>query len=176
MLETLVQIKILDQELYAAKDAEKRTLVTKEGTYAGFVAPRYATKGAAAVDLIAADNVFVRPGEVVAIKTGIAISIMNDAVCAMILPRSGLGTKGLVMANTVGLIDSDYQGELVIMAMNRLAPLDRSGILNTSFEIRRGERIAQMVFIPVHRALWELVDEFAITTERGEAGFGSTGA
>lgn len=156
MQETQVEIKFLDEELYVV-----------EG---GFQPPQYATEGSAAVDLRSAENALVLPGKTLLIKTGIAISILNNAVCAMILPRSGLGSRGLVLGNTVGLIDSDYQGELLLTAYNRLRDSASDAI-----EIRRGDRIAQMVFVPVYRASWAAVKEFAVESARNIQGFGSTG-
>jgi dUTP pyrophosphatase len=101
------------------------------------------------------------------IGTGLAIHIADPGIAAMILPRSGLGHKqGIVLGNLVGLIDSDYQGELKISVWNR-------GL--ESFTIQPGERIAQLVFVPVIQAVWQWVDDFDQTSARGEGGFGSTG-
>lgn len=137
----------------------------------GIVQPKYATEGAAGVDLMAAidQSVFVHPGETKMIATGLAINIGDPNVACILLPRSGLGIKkGLVLGNLVGLCDSDYQGEYMVAAWNR--NLDGEPI-----EIKPGERIAQAVFIPVIQVEFETVAEFAEKTIRGEGGFGSTG-
>jgi len=130
--------------------------------------PGYATAGAAAMDLRAAPEAAVElaPGESVLIPTGLAIHIGDPGWCALILPRSGLGHKhGLVLGNLTGLIDADYQGPLMISCWNRG---------RAAFTIGPGDRIAQMLFMPVARALWRRVDEFA-PSARGAGGFGSTG-
>ena len=130
--------------------------------------PRYATAGSAGLDLRAMLDapVTIAPGETVLVKTGIAIHIGDPAYVAVILPRSGLGhKKGIVLGNLVGLIDSDYQGELMISTWNRgTAP----------FTLEPMERLAQLVFVPVARADFRVVDDFA-ASERGAGGFGSTG-
>jgi dUTP pyrophosphatase len=108
----------------------------------------------------------VNPGDTHLIKTGLAIYIEDPNLAATILPRSGLGHKhGIVLGNLVGLIDSDYQGELMVSCWNRGSD---------SFTIEPGDRIAQMVLVPVVQAHFDIVDEFA-ETERGSGGFGSTG-
>ncbi len=130
--------------------------------------PEYATSGSAGLDLRACiDEVsHVSPGQTVLIPTGLAIHIDNPNLCAMILPRSGLGHKhGIVLGNLVGLIDSDYQGQLFISVWNRGDKI---------FELNPMERIAQLVVVPVVQAKFNLVDEFTVTS-RGEQGFGSTG-
>ncbi len=128
----------------------------------------YGTPGAAGADLRAAIEgpLVVEPGQVVLVPTGIAVHLRDPNLAAMILPRSGLGHKqGLVLGNLVGLIDSDYQGQLQISVWNH------SGV---PFTIQPMDRIAQFVVIPVVQPTWEVVDEFA-ATERGDGGFGSTG-
>lgn len=130
--------------------------------------PQYATSGSAGLDLRACIPAArtVRAGETVLIPTGIAIYLDNPQLAAMLLPRSGLGHKhGIVLGNLVGLIDSDYQGELMVSVWNRGSD---------SFVIEPFERIAQMVIVPVVQADFALVDEFA-ASERGTGGFGSTG-
>lgn len=130
--------------------------------------PEYATAGSAGLDLRACieETSHINPGQTILIPTGLAIHIENPNLCAMILPRSGLGHKhGIVLGNLVGLIDSDYQGQLFISVWNRG---------NTVFELNPMERIAQLVVVPVVQATFNLVDEFTITP-RGEQGFGSTG-
>lgn len=130
--------------------------------------PDYATAGSAGMDLRACldENLTLNPGETILIPTGIAIHIDDPALAAMILPRSGLGHKhGIVLGNLVGLIDSDYQGQIFVSCWNRgSAP----------FEIVVGERIAQMLFVPVVQVGFEQVTEFT-ATERGSGGFGHTG-
>tara|TARA_R110000851_G_scaffold5082_4_gene21263 strand:- start:1692 stop:2147 length:456 start_codon:yes stop_codon:yes gene_type:complete len=130
--------------------------------------PDYATEGSAGMDLRACldENLILRPGETILIPTGIAIHIDDPALAAMILPRSGLGHKhGIVLGNLVGLIDSDYQGQIFVSCWNRG---------DTPFEIAVGERIAQMLFVPVVQVGFEQVTEFT-ASERGSGGFGHTG-
>lgn len=130
--------------------------------------PAYATPGSAGLDLRACldEPLLLLPGDTCLIPTGIAIHIGNPHLAATLLPRSGLGHKhGIVLGNLVGLIDSDYQGELMISCWNRG---------NTEFTVQPGERIAQLVFLPVVQAEFTLVKEFA-ASQRGEGGFGHTG-
>jgi dUTP pyrophosphatase len=130
--------------------------------------PTYATSGSAGLDLRACIDapISLHAGETYLIPTGIAIHIDNTYYAALILPRSGLGHKhGIVLGNLVGLIDSDYQGQLMVSCWNRG---------NTTFEINPMERIAQLVIVPVMQAEFHVVDDFD-TSERGEGGFGSTG-
>ena len=130
--------------------------------------PHYATDGSAGIDLRACidSEVTLQPGETTLIPTGIAIHINDQHLAAVLLPRSGLGHKhGIVLGNLVGLIDSDYQGQVFVSCWNRG---------DSAFTINIAERIAQMVFIPVVQAEFELVSEFT-GTERGEGGFGHTG-
>ena len=130
--------------------------------------PTYATDGSAGMDLRAAPDapLVLAPGQSELIPTGIAIHIGDPAYCAVLLPRSGLGHKhGVVLGNLVGLIDADYQGPLMISCWNRS---DRA------FTIAPGDRIAQMVFLPVARARLRQIDEF-VPTVRGAGGFGSSG-
>jgi len=130
--------------------------------------PDYATSGSAGLDLRACidDNITISPGETVLIPTGLAIHIDDPSLAAVLLPRSGLGHKhGIVLGNLVGLIDSDYQGQVFVSCWNRS---------QTPFEIVIGERIAQMVFVPVAQVGFEQVDEFS-SSERGTGGFGHTG-
>ncbi len=130
--------------------------------------PSYATDGSAGIDLRACleSVIILQPGETVLIPTGIAIHINDQQLAAVLLPRSGLGHKhGIVLGNLVGLIDSDYQGQIFVSCWNRG---------QQAFTIGIAERIAQMVFIPVVQAEFELVSEFN-KSERGEGGFGHTG-
>lgn len=130
--------------------------------------PTYTTTGSAGLDLRACldEALQLAPGETQLIPTGIAIYIGDPQLAATILPRSGLGHKhGIVLGNLVGLIDSDYQGELMISCWNRGSD---------HFTIESGERIAQLVFVPVVQAEFEQVDDF-VQTERGEGGFGHSG-
>jgi dUTP pyrophosphatase len=133
-----------------------------------FPLPQYATPGSAGLDLRACldQALELNPGECKLIPTGLAIYIADPNLAALILPRSGLGHKhGIVLGNLVGLIDSDYQGELMVSCWNRG---------QTAFTIQPGERIAQLVLVPVVQAEFNLVEEFA-ATERGTGGFGSSG-
>lgn len=130
--------------------------------------PAYATTGSAGLDLRACltEPLTVHPGETHLIPTGLAMHIADPGLAAMVLPRSGLGHKhGIVLGNLVGLIDSDYQGELLISCWNRS---------DDQFKINVGDRIAQLVIVPVVRAQFKIVDEF-VASERGELGFGSSG-
>ena len=130
--------------------------------------PRYATPGSAGLDLHACieRELILQPGQTELIPTGIAIHLADANLAAMILPRSGLGHKhGIVLGNLVGLIDSDYQGELMVSVWNRG---------QIAFTVQPFERIAQMVIVPVVQAAFEVVGDFA-ASERGEGGFGSTG-
>ncbi len=132
-------------------------------------APAYATPGAAGLDLRALLDapLVLEPGQTTLIKTGLAIYIGNPHFAAIILPRSGLGHKhGIVLGNGTGLIDSDYQGELMVSCWNRG---------QTAFTINPGERIAQLVIVPVLQATFEVVGEFHAASDRGAGGFGSTG-
>jgi dUTP pyrophosphatase len=133
-----------------------------------FPLPKYATPESAGLDLYACINepVTINPGETILIPTGIAIYIADPTLAAMILPRSGLGHKhGIVLGNLVGLIDADYQGQIMVSCWNRS---------DKSFIIEAGERIAQLIIVPVVHAEFTLVDNF-IETSRGSGGFGSTG-
>jgi dUTP pyrophosphatase len=130
--------------------------------------PDYATAGSAGLDLRACldGDLILEPGATILIPTGLAIHIDDPSLAAVILPRSGLGHKhGIVLGNLVGLIDSDYQGQLFVSCWNRS---------QTAFTINVGERIAQMVFVPVIQVAFEQVDEFT-SSERGTGGFGHTG-
>ena len=146
-----VQIKILDPRL---------------GTE--FSLPDYATAGSAGMDLRACldEAVTISPGETRLIPTGFAMHMENSGMAAVILPRSGLGHKhGIVLGNLVGLIDSDYQGQVYVSCWNRS---------DSEFAVEPGARIAQMVFLPVVQARWELVNDFD-SSDRGGGGFGHTG-
>ena len=131
--------------------------------------PTYATPGSAGLDLRAclSEAVTLQPNAWQLIPTGMAIHLADPGYAALILPRSGLGHKhGIVLGNLVGLIDSDYQGQLMVSAWNR-SP--------TAFTIEPMERIAQLVVVPVVQAKFNVVNEFAAATERGVGGYGSTG-
>jgi len=131
--------------------------------------PAYATPGSAGLDLRACLDapVTLHPNAWQLIPTGLAIHLADPGYAAMLLPRSGLGHKhGIVLGNLVGLIDSDYQGQLMVSAWNRS---------DVPFTIEPMERIAQMVIVPVVQAQFRVVDEFAASTERGASGYGSTG-
>ena len=130
--------------------------------------PEHATEGAAGVDLRACldARLELAPGDTQLIPTGIAVHIADPELAAVLLPRSGLGHEhGIVLGNLVGLIDSDYQGQVLVSCWNRG---------RESFTIEPGDRIAQLVFLPVVRASFELVDSFQ-ASNRGEGGFGHSG-
>ncbi|MDD2739362.1 MAG: dUTP diphosphatase [Methylomonas lenta] len=146
-----IQLKLLDPRLGKSIDL-----------------PSYATHGSAGLDLRACvdQTTILQPGESTLIPTGLAIHIADPHLAAVLLPRSGLGHKhGIVLGNLVGLIDSDYQGQVFVSCWNRS---------NKAFTIEIGERIAQMVFVPVVQAEFECVTEFN-TTQRGSGGFGHSG-
>ncbi len=133
-----------------------------------FPIPDYATSGSAGIDLRACldEELLLKPGQTELIPTGMAIHIGDESLAAVILPRSGLGHKhGIVLGNLVGLIDSDYQGQLFVSCWNRG---------NDEFQIEPGERIAQLVFVPVVQAKFQIVDNFD-ESDRGQGGFGHTG-
>ena len=146
-----VQVKVLD---------------TRLGTE--WPMPTYATAGSAGLDLRACveETTVIEPGQTVLVKTGLSIYIEDTQYAGLILPRSGLGHKhGIMLGNLVGLIDSDYQGELMVSVWNRS---------QTAFSLEPGERLAQYVLVPVVQAQFDIVDEFE-ATERGAGGFGHTG-
>ncbi len=147
----IVQVKILDERIRGE-----------------FGLPHYATDGSAGLDLRACVDspLSLAPGETQLISSGIAIHINDPALAAVLLPRSGMGHKhGIVLGNLVGLIDSDYQGQVYISCWNRG---------QSPFVIEPGDRIAQMVFLPVVQAAFDVVDEFS-ESERAQGGFGHTG-
>jgi dUTP pyrophosphatase len=133
-----------------------------------FPLPRYGTDGAAGLDMVACldESLRLAPGDTTLIPTGIAIHIDDPGLAAVLLPRSGLGHKhGIVLGNLVGLIDSDYQGQVFVSCWNRG---------KETFTIEPGDRIAQMVFVPVVQAEFEIVADFE-ASRRGVGGFGHTG-
>jgi dUTP pyrophosphatase len=130
--------------------------------------PQYATEGSAGIDLRACVDVplELKPGDTQLIPSGIAIYLQDPAYAAIVLPRSGLGHKhGIVLGNLVGLIDSDYQGQIFVSCWNRG---------QTTFTVEPGERVAQLVVVPVVQVEFDVVNEF-VATERGAGGFGSSG-
>lgn len=134
-----------------------------------FPLPQYATPGSAGLDLRAMlkEDTVLEPGQTLLIPTGLSVYIGDPGLAALILPRSGLGHKhGIVLGNLVGLIDSDYQGQLMVSAWNRS---------QTAFTLQPMDRLAQLVIVPVVQAQFNLVDDFADASERGEGGYGSTG-
>ncbi|MDR0807223.1 MAG: dUTP diphosphatase [Enterobacteriaceae bacterium] len=146
-----IDVKILDSRIGSA-----------------FPLPTYATAGSAGLDLRACLDaaITLNPGETQLLPTGLAIHIADPSLAAVILPRSGLGHKhGVVLGNLVGLIDSDYQGQLMVSVWNRG---------QVPFVIEPGERIAQMVFVPVVQTEFNIVEDFT-SSERGEGGFGHSG-
>ncbi|MBS0288897.1 MAG: dUTP diphosphatase [Proteobacteria bacterium] len=130
--------------------------------------PEYATQGAAGLDLRACikEDTLLSPGQTLLIPTGLALHIADPELAAMIVPRSGLGHKqGIVLGNLVGIIDSDYQGEIMVSCWNRS---------DLPYTIAVGARIAQLVFVPVVQASFQIVEDFQ-ESRRGQGGFGSTG-
>ena len=149
MTTTAVDLKILDPRMAEAL-------------------PAYGTPGSAGLDLRAclSEPLVLQPGQVELIPTGLSMHLSDPGLAAMILPRSGLGHKhGIVLGNLVGLIDSDYQGQLMVSAWNRS---------DVAFTIEPMERLAQMVIVPVVQAQFNVVTDF-VATERGAGGYGSTG-
>jgi dUTP pyrophosphatase len=150
-----IELRILDPRIGSGADAS-------------IPLPHYATDGSAGMDMRACidEPITVAPGETVLVPTGLAIHVADPALAAVLLPRSGLGHKhGLVLGNLTGLIDSDYQGQVFISCWNRSS---------TSYEVQPGERIAQMVFVPVEQVELKIVEEFN-ASERGAGGFGHSG-
>jgi len=150
-MKTPIQLKILDSRI---------------GTE--FEIPDYATDGSAGIDLRACieNDTVLAPGQTLLIPTGMSIYIADPSLAAVLLPRSGLGHKhGIVLGNLTGLIDSDYQGPLMVSLWNRS---------DTDFTVQAGDRIAQMVFVPIIQAKFVIVDEFQ-QSDRAEGGFGHTG-
>jgi dUTP pyrophosphatase len=176
-----IELKILNKKFYSSN------------------LPTYATAGSAAIDLVCTNDVTLYPGETKMIATGLAIHIgsaypycgQSSVVAGLIIPRSGLGSKGLVLANTIGLIDEDYQNELMVNALNRNkseiykdysdSRTDEFGtygvrrIEQNVIEIKAGDRFAQLMFVPIIKPQFKVVDEFSTTTARAGGGFGSTG-
>lgn len=131
--------------------------------------PVRATTGAAGFDLVAniASPIEILPGDTHLIETGVYLNIKNRNIAAIILPRSGLGSKhGIVLGNLIGLIDSDYQGQVMVCLWNRS---------DKSYTIQPGERICQMIFVPVIHPTFSIVENFSSETGRGSGGFGHTG-
>ena len=130
--------------------------------------PKYETKGSAGLDLRACikEKLILKPGKTEMIPMGFAMYLEDESLAALVVPRSGLGSKhGIVLGNLVGLIDSDYQGELMVPAWNRS---------EQEFAINSGDRIAQMIIVPIVQANFEIVEDFK-KSERGAKGFGSSG-
>ena len=133
------------------------------------IVPKFQTEGAAGFDLhalVPGSQVWVFPGESIKFRTGIAVSIGSPDWGLFLFPRSGLGTRGIRLANCVGVVDSDYQGELMVAVHNDS---------NQTYAVVSGDRIAQGVFMPVRQAEFIVVDSFKTVTKRGSNGFGSTG-
>lgn len=147
-----VQLKVLDERLGE-----------------NFPLPEYATDGSAGLDLRAMflQDTVIKPQETILVPTGLAIYLANPSLCAMIMPRSGLGHKhGIILGNSIGLIDSDYQGQLMVSCWNRS---------NQEFTLEVGMRLAQLVIVPVIQAQLEVVSEFETASIRGAGGFGHSG-
>ncbi len=150
-MKTPIQLKILDPRI---------------GTE--FEIPDYATNGSAGMDLRACvdEETTVAPGQTILIPTGLSIYVADPSLAAVLLPRSGLGHKhGIVLGNLTGLIDSDYQGPLMVSLWNRS---------DIEFTVQPGDRIAQMIFVPIVQAQFDIVDEF-VESDRASGGFGHTG-
>lgn len=149
------------------KKIDIRILDSRIGTIFPFM--NYVTKGSSAIDLRACIKKKLKLSslESILLPTGIAIHISNPEITAMILPRSGLGhIFGIVLGNSVGLLDSDYQGQIMVSIWNRS---------KKEYTVQPGDRIAQMVFVPVIRPVFNVVNNFTISTERGKKGFGHSG-
>ena len=151
------------------QSVQVKLLNPKIGSNPNFPLPTRATDGSAGIDLRACidEPVVIKAGETKLIGTGMAIYIKDPNFAGIILPRSGLGHKhGIVLGNLVGLIDADYQGELMVSVWNRS---------ETDFTLNPAERMAQYMVVPVVRPSFEIVDEFSDDSERGAGGFGSSG-
>ena len=196
-----IELKILNKEFYQGAPGADFSNASPKGKYKNI--PKYITAGSAGVDLICTEDYIINPGETVQISTGLAIHIgsghthkqLSDVfdvrIVGMIVPRSGLGTKGLILANTIGIIDEDYQGDVIVQAWNRLVsctteecdldtcsyggPSIRWGVEHNTIKIKEGDRFAQLIFVPIIKAHFNVVEEFRIDTERGSGGFGSSG-
>jgi len=164
--EDWLSIKQLYKKITKGKKMKQPTLkIKKLYPNVQLPTPAYATSGSAGIDLYATVSVrTIEPDQVVTANTGIAVSIPEGYV-GLIMPRSGLGTKGLVLGNLTGVIDSDYRGEIILQLWNRS---------NTPILIKNLDRVAQMLIVPVAQPTIEVVDELD-ATERGDKGFGSTG-
>lgn len=154
-----IEIKVLNKKFYRVDKMG--------GSY--YDTPQYQTDGSAAMDLVATEEMIIHPGQTGMVNTGLALNMgKNSNIAAMIVPRSGLGCKGLVLANTVGLIDADYQGEIKVALMNRAHD-------DCVFIVKPGDRIAQIMFIPIVKVDFKVVDNFSEKSTRWKGGFGSTG-
>jgi len=166
MTDRVTQLAAVKDQLIDSTSIQLKILDPRIGT--DFPLPRYETADAAGLDLRAciAESLTIEPGQTHLLPTGISIYIANPNMAAVIVPRSGLGHKhGLVLGNLVGLIDADYQGPLMVSCWNRG---------QQAYAIEPGDRIAQLVFLPIVRTHFTVVDEFALT-ERGACGFGHSG-
>lgn len=179
-----IELKILDKKFYSE---ESNGMLLNP-------LPSHTTEGSAGIDLRVTEDIVLCPQEKRKIGTGLALHIgcyrgqenkwafYNSSyisMMGMIVPRSGKGSEGLVLANTVGIIDEDYQGEIIISAWNSNAATYQTSMgteNGKSIFIKAGERIAQMIFVPVLRAEFEVVKEFSSISDRGEGGFGHTGS
>lgn len=198
-----VQLKILNKEFYCKWDKDPNGGQWCPNPNESNKLPSYATSGSAGLDLKCTKDVTIYPGEIVKIPTGLAVWLGatrdewlgnddNDfGVMGTIVPRSGLGTRGLILANTVGIIDEDYQGELTIAVWNRNDQVIHYNCRKSlkalklkqyyepndgdTITLKAGDRIAQLIFQPFIKCEWDVVEEFSNETERGEDGFGSTG-
>lgn len=160
-----IELKILNTEFY-----DKYSL------------PKYATESSAGVDLLAPNSYQLFPGDVAHIHTGVSVWIRDPNCMGLIVPRSSTGIKGMCLKNTVGIIDSDYQGEIVVVVANTNAPENIPGAPPGDWadpekiiDIKRGERFAQLIFVPIFQFHFKIVKEFSGGTGRGKGGFGSTG-
>lgn len=166
MTEKLMQVPVIKETTAPSTPIELKILDSRIGKE--FPLPRYESSDAAGLDLRACVNepLVIKPGETHLIPTGIAIHIGDPHMAAVILPRSGLGHKhGLVLGNLVGLIDADYQGPLMVSCWNRG---------DAAYTVNPGDRIAQLVFMPIVRTHFKMVEDFT-ASERGAGGFGSSG-
>jgi dUTP pyrophosphatase len=190
-----IEMKILNKEFYTGILGYDNKLYDYEDNLKEHQLPNYATPGSAGIDLVLTEDLILYPGETKLVGTGLAIWIGSGAatwvgnddndwgVAGLILPRSGLGHKlGLILGNGTGLIDDDYQGELKVSCWNRndqivLADWETDEIIPNDDQIiklKAGERFAQLVFVPVIKAQFEIVEEFSNVSRRGDGGFGST--
>lgn len=174
VLTVQIEIKVLNKEFY-----DRRSKLERDNSTPLYDLPDYQTSGSAGLDLVCTNDILLYPGETTVVNTGLAIHIdCRRSLCnymGVIAPRSGLGTRGLVLANTIGIIDEDYQGEIKVQIWNRLHSYNEASAHAKIIQLKAGDRFAQLILVPIEKAGFIVVDEFSSQTRRNEGGFGSTG-